>query len=1131
VKGFRFFPTLRARLVFWFIIICLVPLLALTTFIYFHRVQTARELIYDKLSAVTSLRTDQINALLDDLSGDSKTLVNDGNVRKAAQSFAQRDGGTDAENGARVRATFLEYLRGHDYVVDASLVSEQGQILISTSPERTGAFLARPETAAMALHDRRSVFGECYLTAGERSPYMDIATPVAAAKGRERCALVLRLDMRRGVYDILENRTGMGKTGESLLVDRNAVALSELRWQQGAILKQALTGRPARFASLGRSGIMESTDYRGEKVLAAYTYIPRTGWGLVCKQDLEEVYRPLKNFLFVNYGLVALIALVVGFFAFYLAREITRPIRNLARASAEIGGGDYEARVEAEGSEELMILAGSFNAMAGDLEKKMGAQHGLAEVSEPLVQAGNLQEFFRGLLPVLLRVTGADMAAAFIGESGNGEFSPIHAVGADAAVLRKFSRDRLEGELGIVLSDEGKIRLTQPDESCRLRFVSAFGEYLPNEILTLPITAGGEVRAFISLATLRTFTPVAREILEQAVLPLNAGFSRILAAEDVLRLAGELSSTNAELTQQSEELRQQATELARQSEELYRRNRTLDEQRLQLEEATRLKSEFLSNMSHELRTPLNSVLALTRVLEIQGADRLTDEEKGYLSIVERNGRNLLSLINDILDLSKIESGRVDLLFEKLPAGSIAREVINGLQQLAREKGIRIELETRGTIPPVVTDGKRLRQILQNLIGNAVKFTAQGGVTVRVRGEDGEVVIEVEDTGIGIPSEHLETIFDEFRQVDGSTSRSYEGTGLGLAIVRKAVRLLGGEVAVRSRFGEGSLFTVRLPLDGRSMDSGQGRLPQTERVPDRHDGLVRPLEKPGRQPLNTRAGTGTRLLLVEDSEAAIIQVRCALESAGFTVDTVTGGQQAVDYLKNHVPDGIVLDLMMPEVDGFQVLQALRTSPLTSGVPVMVVTAKTLSPEEHRRLKEYDVRQVVQKGDVNQEELLTLVLEMLGNDRVFKAAVPSRVEDRTLILPATTQQFRSPGGGAVLAVDDNRDNIEVVKAVLGKDYTVLGAEDGEEGLMKAQTDNPSLILLDMQLPKKDGMTLLRELKADAATRDIPVIAMTACAMAGDRERFLAAGCAHYLSKPYRIEELESLVRSIVPPAGEN
>jgi CheY-like chemotaxis protein len=298
-----------------------------------------------------------------------------------------------------------------------------------------------------------------------------------------------------------------------------------------------------------------------------------------------------------------------------------------------------------------------------------------------------------------------------------------------------------------------------------------------------------------------------------------------------------------------------------------------------------------------------------------------------------------------------------------------------------------------------------------------------------------------------------------------------------------------------------------------------------------DELVSCLEKLGWQPGNTKAVTDSRLLLVEDSEAAIIQVRFALESAGFTVDTVTGGRQAVDYLKNHVPDGIVLDLMMPEVDGFQVLQAVRTSPLTSGVPVMVVTAKTLSPEEHRHLKEYDVRQVVQKGDVNQEELLTLVHEMLGKDRVFRAPVAPRADNWSVILPPTTPPPRSPAGGAVLAVDDNRDNIEVVKAVLGKDYTVLEAGDGEEGLVMAQTDKPSLILLDMQLPKKDGMTLLRELKADEATRDIPVIAMTACAMAGDRERFLAAGCSHYLSKPYRIEDLESLVRSIVPPAEEN
>lgn len=1367
MKALHFLPTLRARLVFWFLIICLVPLLALAAIIYFHRVHTARELVIDKLSAVTSLRADQVNALLDDLSGDAKTLADVVSSQKASQMLSEQALGIDPESLQRIRTTLLEYLRGHDNVVEAELVSERGDVIISTSPGRVGSLLSKPETASMALRDRQIVFGEWYLSGKERVPSMDIVTPVAGAQGREPIALVLRLDMRSSVYEILENRTGMGRTGESFLVDRTAAAISELRWKNDAVVKPALTDRPAHFASRGQSGITEATDYRGEKVLAAYTYIPRTGWGLVCKQDLAEVYRPLKNFLLITVGLVAIIAVMVGIYAYFLARAITRPLRNLAGAAAEIGGGDYGARVAEEGTEELVTLARSFNAMAEVLENKMGAQRSLSDVSEPLVHAGNLQDFFRGLLPVLVRVTGADLAAAFIGEPGGEEFTPLHAIGADAAVLRKFSRERLEGELGIVLSGEGKIRLTQPDQSCRLRFVCAFGEYLPNQIITIPITAGSEVRAFISLATLRSFSPVAREVVEQAVLPLNAGFSRVLAAEDLLKLAGELSATNAELTQQSEELRQQSTELARQSEELYRRNRTLDEQRLQLEEATRLKSEFLSNMSHELRTPLNSVLALTRVLEIQAGDRLTDEEKEYLSIVERNGRNLLSLINDILDLSKIESGRLELLFDQLSAAEAARDVIEGLQQLAREKGIRVELHTRGVIPPMVTDGKRLQQILQNLIGNAVKFTAHGGVTVRLRHEAGEIVIEVEDTGIGIPATHLEAIFDEFRQVDGSTSRAYEGTGLGLAIVRKTVRLLGGDVAVKSRFGEGSVFTVRLPLDSRSGDSDQGRLLQAEAVPvgndsrthrfvliidddaaaasliaehlflsgyetvtalngsealklarsvrpcaviidmpmtgtdgweilrelkrepatadipvivvslaDDHetgialgavgivekpvnrahllnelnrlagagvrtvlviddcdcdrlviagllkevgldvhlassgpealsmvqeghpdlitldlvmpgmdgaevleelrcdpgtaripvliitskdvscgelerlsasvsailpkrgldravllDELVRCLEKLGWKQDAGKAVTDSRLLLVEDSEAAIIQLQFALKSAGFSVDTVTGGRAAVDYLQHHVPDGIVLDLMMPEVDGFEVLQEVRSSPLTSGVPVMVVTAKTLSPEEHRRLESFNVRQVVQKGDVNQDELLAIVHEMLGTDRVFSEAAATMAECRSAAPAQAARQIRGPGSGSVLAVDDNRDNIEVVKAVLGKDFAVLAAGDGEEGLLLAQTENPSVILLDMQLPKKDGMTLLRELKEDAVTRDIPVIAVTACAMAGDRERFLAAGCSEYLSKPYRIEDLESLVRGIVPVAEEN
>ncbi|ACH39503.1 sensor histidine kinase response receiver, HAMP domain-containing [Citrifermentans bemidjiense Bem] len=1346
-------PTLRARLAFWFTAICLVPLFLVTTIIYMQRVKLARSLMFDKLNAVTSLRQQQIGSILDNMIVDASTIASDHSVLETAEQLLSGAG------GGRVTSESLTLLRGYQSsnasVTDVSIVSHDGTVVLCTSDSRIGTRVARPEMVGNALQDLAPTFGDAYL-GSDGIPSIDVAVPIGAAtKSRVGALLVARYNLHTLLYDITGNRTGMGDTGETVLVNREVMPLNELRAFSQGILKVPLKGKPAQMAARGESGIAQTTDYRGVDVLSAFVHIPRTGWGLVCKQDSREILAPIRSLLFITYGLAALISVFACLLAFRLARSIADPLVNLAASAKELEDGDFDARAVPEGTDEQKTLARSFNSMARTLQTKMAAQQGMSRLSQNLVVAEGMDDFFSKLLPVFLEITGARMAVAYVEERQTGEFAPMHAIGLDSSLLRRFQRRHLEGELGVILAS-GTVSCYTPQEGSPLRFATSFGEIVPAEIATVPISVDAEIRAFVSIASERPFPPKVHEILELVQMPLGAAFARILSGEDVRLLANELALKNEELTQQSEELVQQSTELAHQSEELSRHNQVLDLQKQQLEEATRLKSEFLSNMSHELRTPLNSVLALSRVLAVQGGSRLTEDEKGYLSIIERNGKHLLSLINDILDLAKIESGRQEVYLETVSLQKVTAEVVDGLSVLAREKGIAISLEAPEALPTAVIDVKRLRQMLQNLIGNAVKFTAEGAVTVRLGAEGEEFLVEVEDTGIGIAPQYLETIFHEFRQADGSTSRSFEGTGLGLAIVKKTARLLGGDVSVRSELGKGSVFTLRLPCDGTGSVQGpqasgnasfpaeraqapmQGRsvlvvdddpeavsliashlsqagfetltalngadalrlarakkpfaitldimMPdmdgwevmrelkdqrETADIPvvivslsdDRATGialgavgviakpvsreqlietftklagagcrlvlvvddseydrffiaslfkemgmdvllaedgaqaleiaaadrpdlitldllmpgmdgaavldklrsnqstaaipvvvitskdlnsaelerlssgvsailskgglerevvldeLVHSLERIGWRLPCEQSANGARILIVEDSEAATIQLRFALESAGFCVDAVSGGRHALSYLKTHVPDGIILDLMMPEVDGFDVLKAVRASRLTEQVPVMVMTAKTLSPGEHDRLRLLEVNHLVQKGDVEQHELLRRVYEMLGAVCLFKPGTASTATGAALF-PGGWQ-----GDGSVLVVEDNPDNLVTLRAVLGEEYRLVEATDGESGLLLAQTGSPSLILLDMHLPGMDGLAVLRRLKQDNATALIPVVALTASAMTGDREMLMEAGCVAYVSKPYQPEELQELVTKFV------
>jgi len=376
------------------------------------------------------------------------------------------------------------------------------------------------------------------------------------------------------------------------------------------------------------------------------------------------------------------------------------------------------------------------------------------------------------------------------------EFQHFASIGANKKLLQSFSSKNLEGEFGNTILDKNIYYLRDIPENTIFKFKTVGGEAIPKEIITVPIIIENNVVAIISLVNIKKFSNDALEILKQSWMNISSSYSSLLGNERTRILAEHLSKTNEELEANSEELQEQSEELQNQTEELQETSNELQEQNLELEyqrkhveEANRMKSEFLSNMSHELRTPLNSILALSRVLIMQSKEKLNDEENNYLKIVERNGKQLLSLINDILDLSKIESGKMDIHPEFTSIAYILNIIKENMQSLADEKSLVINLQIPENLPKVETDENRLHQAILNIVSNAVKFTEVGSVDISVKHDEETIFIEVKDTGIGISAKHLPYIFNEFRQVDGSTSRHFGGTGLGLAIASKTINIL------------------------------------------------------------------------------------------------------------------------------------------------------------------------------------------------------------------------------------------------------------------------------------------------------------------------------------------------------
>jgi signal transduction histidine kinase/DNA-binding response OmpR family regulator/HAMP domain-containing protein len=811
-------------------------------------------------------------------------------------------------------------------------------------------------------------------------------------------------------------------------------------------------------------------------------------------QAATEKNSDLNDHLIVLISVILLLSLGVGGI---LLKGIRTPLSELTAVSSQFRRGHLDVRSQYSAHNEFGVLATAFNTMAAEIEAQTQVNENAAQLSEAMLRENEVHAFCNELLKGLMQHTGSQVGAVYFQNEAKSAFVHFASIGLSAGGRAAFSATELEGELGVALATRQVQLITDIPADTRFAFAAASGDFTPREILTIPVLSDNSVVALISLASIRAYDDKALRLVDEIGSVLTARINGVLAFRKIHYIAEQLEQQNREMEAQQRELAGQANELTEQNTEL-------EMQKRQLHEASRLKSVFLSNMSHELRTPLNSVIALAGVLNRRLADSIPAEEYGYLEVIERNGKNLLTLINDILDLSRIEAGRDDIRFTRFSVHQWVSEIVAMISPQAREKNLTLANLVPDDLELLTADFDKCRHILQNLVGNAVKFTETGTVEISARWQDGELLVSVSDTGIGISTEHIPHIFDEFRQADDSTSRKYGGTGLGLAIARNYARMLGGEVSVESLVGQGSTFTLRLP--------NAQELAETD--PREEVGRAMVHELPG----PAVSGRGHDILVVEDSEAAIIQLTDILQTQGYGVQVARNGKEALAIIGHSVPEAMILDLMMPEVDGFQVLKAIRGDDRTGQLPVLILTAKHVTPEDLSFLKGNHVYQLIQKGDINRDGLLAAVGRMI--------APPVPPVPPVLPVPPRRHPTRA-GKPLVLLVEDNPDNMLTARALLGEHYEVIVAEDGLGAISQARLHQPDLILMDIALPVLDGFQALAAIRGNETLCDIPVLAVTASAMQGNREEILSHGFDAYISKPIDHHALLTTLREMLEP----
>ncbi|MFE6612526.1 HAMP domain-containing protein [Amycolatopsis sp. NPDC057786] len=831
-----------------------------------------------------------------------------------------------------------------------------------------------------------------------------------------------------------------------------------------------------------------------------------------------------------------------------LAGNLTRQVRAIAEVTSAVATGDLTRSISVEAQGEVAELKDNINAMVQSLRETTRANEEQDWLNSNLARISGLMQGHRDLRVVatlimneLTPLVGAQHGTLFLTESGEDgtrlRLITSYGHSEDPDTPTDFAMG--QSLIGQAAQTKKPIVVDRTPPGF-VKISSSLGSAPPVTLIVLPIVFEDQVLGVIELASFGEFTAVRKDFLEQLMETIGVNVNTIIAnartdslLEESQRLAEELQARSEELQAQQAKLQVSNAELEEKAELLARQNRDIEVKNFEIEQArqeieeraqqlalaSKYKSEFLANMSHELRTPLTSLLILAGVLSQNSTQNLTPKQVEFAKVIQSAGTDLLQLINDILDLSKVEAGKMDIHHEPFPLRQLLDYVGTTFRPLTAEKGLDFQVTVEPNVPELLfTDEQRLRQVLRNLLSNAVKFTEDGSVELRVKLVDtvvspsgalpheSLVAFSVIDTGIGIAEENLESIFGAFQQADGTTSRKYGGTGLGLSISREVAYLLGGEIRADSVLGRGSTFTLYLPVARFAAPAN----PDESTV--------------------DAAGAERRVLVVEGERNSLL----TLLSRGVAADVadshgsvqvraVADPAEAFEEVKRESYRCVVLDTSIPGTSALSFLKRLSEGPDPVEVPVLAYATRKLSAAQERLLHGH--------AKVHPVELLPS-LDML-RERIMLHISASELEgilplmqQPEVTVPSPDDQSSGPPAGPprlrgrkVLLVDDDPRNVYAISGMLElHGLSVVHAPNGRKGIEELLADDGiDLILMDVMMPEMDGHATTAAIREMPKFAGLPIITVTAKAMEGDREKSLAAGASDYVTKPVNAEEL--------------
>ncbi len=851
-----------------------------------------------------------------------------------------------------------------------------------------------------------------------------------------------------------------------------------------------------------------------------------------------------------------LTGIICSLMSYFLSQSITLPMSKLNRTTRALAEGDTSVRAKVDTNNEVGDLAKAFNHMAEIIHQRVELQTGLNALTTAMRGDQPPEHLAQNILNCLAELFNIPVAALYFFEEEKLSLITSYAFVANTDQQKVIQLG--QGIVGQAALEKKPLVLTGvSSDNALFNIESGIGTHTVEQVLAHPLVQNTHLIGILVFGSNTRISQQMQDFLVQASENIAIG----LAAAKTRAMQNELLDATQE---QATQLHQQQESLSKINQTLEQQTEALNDQKSELEDSKKLleykaeelqkasqyKSDFLANMSHELRSPLNSMLLLSKTLIKNEDKNLHQEQIDSLKYIYSGGQELLSHINDILDLSKVEAGKLDFYIEEVDTFSLCQELQRAYRPQVDDKGIGFELAIDDTCPRFIqSDKKRITQILRNLISNAIKFTTQGKITLSLYKATESTAIRnkklshqqpicfaVKDTGIGIPAEKCEAIFEAFQQADGSTSRKYGGTGLGLTISREFSKRLHGEIHVHSEKDQGSEFILVLPGNTHQQQAQtthtSGEL--AERKPQTHERRIRTstqlIPDPVQRPIeltDDRASISPddiTLLIIEDDIGFAKILKHYSKNKGFKTLVSNDGVNGLALAKQFRPSAIILDLGLPGMSGKEVLSALETDTFTHGIPIHIISSYDESSGLSEQIHDYLTK------PVSNEELESLFALIEQETQTGQIQTRNTTSIRSIDAgePLTATDTVSLEGKQILVVDDDIRNMFALSQILkAEGVNVLKADNGELAVARVtehlENDKTiDAILMDIMMPVMDGYEATRQIRSLNGKCNMPIIALTAKAMAGDREKCLEAGADDYLTKPLDEAKLLALLR---------